>query len=305
VTTLDLTIVIPTYNRIDYLQMMLNSIDFSKYVCRVIVIDNGNHIKQEVKNRYPGVIFYSYDTLAGMFENWNRGIQKVQTQWFMIPSDDDLFMPSSLSAIAKAIESYKDAGIISFGYNLINETGAITGCWKPAKTEIHDAPFGFNVFKYGVDARFPGIVFKTELVKQAGMFNESFKYTAADSLLIQKCLLLSKSIFIDEIIASYRVWSQNYTNQYAASTNWLLEIEQWQKEITIMSQSEFEKRSIHINPRQIADEVLARNILNSLNVLKRQQASFKKKVSIFKGVGYPFNAKLITQLKIVKRLILS
>jgi glycosyltransferase involved in cell wall biosynthesis len=300
---INITIVIPTYNRVYYLIKLLNSLKQTDFDVKVIIIDNGAYISDDIKRAFKSYSFHSYDSVLDIFPNWNRGIEKVETEWFMIPSDDDLFLPDSFSKINNAIQKFREAGIIIFGHNTINENDEIIGVWKPNKTEIFDPPKGFNVFKYGVSARFPGIIFNTQIVKSLGMIDESFVYTAGDSLLIQKCMLYAKSVFINDVLASYRVWANNFTAQRVASLDWLIKVDKWQKEISELAYKEFLiTGNTHLNKKNIIDEVIAQNMIVAFHIMNKKENKYTAKKALLKEFRYPFHANFMTQLRLLKKL---
>lgn len=82
-----------------------------------------------------------------------------------------------------------------------------------------------------IQARMPAIFFKKDFLDRIGYFDtDNFKITAADSELIQRALILGKSLYIPEVIANYRMWGGNLTNKTIASDQWLIEVARWTKE---------------------------------------------------------------------------
>ena len=297
----DLTVVIPTYNRNDYLIKLLDTIPKSENVC---IGDNGGAVTQEIISQYPNFSFVHPAKKLEMFENWNFCINHVKTKWFIIPSDDDLFYPGAFEKIEKTLDKYNDADIILFGHTVIDELGNELSSWKSEEIEILQSPQGFEYFKYGVEARLPAIIFKTAVAKSYGLFDESYVYTAADSLLIQRCMLLGKAVILPEIISAYRVWPDNFTSKYISTPDWLKKIDKWQNEIGVQVDQIYSKQNKEINTRQIKDEVYARNLIAGI-VNKRSQSGFKSAFLFFKSVRFPFKSKLITQMRIIKALFIG
>lgn len=296
----EVTFVIPTYNRNDYLIKILNTLPSN---ANVIVSDNGGAVTQKIISSYENFIFIKPSKKLEMYENWNLCVNNVKTKWFVIPSDDDLYYNKELYRFWDAIVEFKDCGTIIFGHNVIDEKDAVVSSWKPETLIKFNGPFGFDVFKYGVKARLPSIIFNTELAKSHGLFKEEYGYTAADSLLIQKCLLSSDSVFIPHIVSAYRIWPNNFTTKLISTVGWLERIDKWQNEIGPIALLKFKKSQIKFDVAKTKDEVYAQNLIGGLINLGSQ--GLTTRYTFFKSVRYPFKASLITQLKVIKSLILT
>lgn len=297
----DLTIAIPTYNRNDFLVKILSTIP--KDEC-VIVSDNGGKVTGNIISEYANFSFVKPSEKLEMFENWNFCIDKVKTKWFIIPSDDDLFYPNAFNKISTVLTKYNDASIIIFGHNVIDEFDNVQSTWVPSKLEVLQKPKGYNYFKYGVKARLPSIIFKTDIAKSFGLFDKSFVYTAADSLLIQKCMLNGTAVLLPDIISAYRIWPNNFTSKYIASKDWLQKIDKWQDEILKDVEITYKKSDLKINALMIKDEVYADNLLGGIANVKTK-SGLKEAFRFAKSVRFPWNAKLITKLRIIKALLLK
>lgn len=293
----NLTVAIPTYNRNNYLAKILDSIPKT---IKTIVSDNGGFVTREIKESYCHVSFHEQKTVLKMFANWNECVKRVSTKWFIIPSDDDLYLKDAFNIIEYYLEKYIYADIYIFGHNNFDENDAILSYWHPKEEKCFDQPFGFELCKYGVDARMPSIVFRTDLVKQLGAFEESLDFTAADSLLIQKCLLKGNGIFVPHVISSYRVWSSSYTSQKISTSDWLDKIDRWQELLRIFLEGGNNSlRKGQVN--RIRDEVFARNLLAGLSNLRRTKDVHAARLFLRQN-RYPKFATMKTQLKILRQL---
>jgi glycosyltransferase involved in cell wall biosynthesis len=296
-----LTIAIPTYNRSDYLLKLLNTIPHS-YAGDVVISDNENLTRIEIKNKFPEFRFYSSDKKLKMFENWNLALKKVSTEFFIIPSDDDLFCKDSFEIINDTLKSYSDYDVFIFGHNTINEKDIISNNWKPLKLITYEKGDGFKVFSKGVNARCPSIIFRTSLAQKMGFFNEKLEFTASDSLLIQKCLLYGKSVFIPEIISSYRVWPNNATSQLISKKIWIDKIELWTNYLSEILEKDFSERFTNKEIKKIKDEICLRNLTAGVsNILK--EGTFLEALEYLKSNRYPYKANFKTQIILIKNLL--
>jgi len=296
----DVTFAIPTYNRNEYLKKLLNSIPRSLNA-NFAISDNGGYVEEETIQKHKArTKLVASDNIIDMYDNWNKAIGLVQTTWFFIPSDDDVYYEEKLPVVATALQKYPNADIIIFGHDVIDENDSFLSRWIPEKEQEYLSPTGFSLFKYGVSARFPSILFRTSHVNKMGGIDPSYKFTAGDSLLIQKCLVNGNAVFINEVIGAYRTWPNNYTNKLIASTEWLDKVDRWQDEIGY----ELKKCGIpNVDPKKVKDEVYAQNLLNGIQVMKKnKEGTF----SIFKFVRsnrFPWNARMSSKFQILKQIL--
>jgi len=295
ITLNDLTIVIPTYNRNEYLLKILNTIPAN---VNVIVCDNGGSVTNEIINRYKEFSFIRPDRALEMFENWNFAISKVKTKWFIIPSDDDIYYAGAFEKIASVINENGDTDVILFGHNIINEFDAVLSTWAPSHFQVLKAPEGYDYFKYGVEARLPSVIFKTDVATSYSLFKETYIYTAADSLLIQKMMLHGKTVLVPDVISGYRVWPNNFTSKLISTSGWLEKIDQWQDEIAVHVNEVYKTK---YNTLHIKDEVYARNLIAGIINMKAKHG-FGPTYTFFKSVRFPWNAKMVTKLNVIKAL---
>lgn len=110
----EISICIGTYNRIDYLKRLLDSIAIQKYKnFEVIITDDSSNdsIEQYLKTihvSFPIQYIRNKETL-GTPKNWTAGIPYASGQWIKVMHDDDYFSDAdSLNAFANAIDDEKE-----------------------------------------------------------------------------------------------------------------------------------------------------------------------------------------------------
>lgn len=286
---------IPTYKRENVLLELLKSIPPG---FKISVSDNGSTISDKTIAEYKSIDFVKKENVVSMFENWNLAINNMsECDYIMIPSDDDLYYEDSYSKINDAIKEYPDSDIYIFGNNVIDENQNVLSSYLPSRKKVFNAPLGFLEFKYGVDARMPSIVFNKKFLDRIGYFDERFKFTAADSELIQRALLLGKSVFIPSIVSGYRVWAGGLTHQTIATENWMNEIDMWSSKIGSLAKSKLDEANINFNQKKYEDTLQAENLLVGLVMLFRRK-KYEECIEHYNRCRYPKNAKLILQFKI-------
>jgi GT2 family glycosyltransferase len=291
----DICVTIPTYNRVELLCNLINSVPSD---VKVVVSDNGSYVPEDIKQRYRGVEFLTSPEVIEVFENWNRALLNAQGHYVILSSDDDVFHKDTFEIIRKEISDHPDADILIFGHYNIDKNNNIVSEWKPDRYTKAHQPEGFRIFQFGVEARMPSIVFKKTLIEQIGGFDTNFKVTAGDSELVQRALLTGNSLFVPHIISSYRVWDGGSTAQTLATVRWVEEIDRWTKNISGIA----ERKIKQFNKKLFCDEIRGRNIFEGVRLLyKKGQA--KEAIQFITKVGFPTHATWKTKLKLRMLLI--
>lgn len=126
-----ISICIPAYKRIEYLQHLFDSISiqtFKNY--EVIVTDDSSDesVRTFIRN-YKGienVRYYRNKIILGTPENWNESIRKARGKWIKLMHDDDWFTDEvSLQIFYNASLRNADCSFIFSAYNNINEKPGI------------------------------------------------------------------------------------------------------------------------------------------------------------------------------------
>ena len=136
-----ISICIPAYKRIDYLQKLLDSVSIQTYKdYEVIVTDDspdesvGNFIKKfhDIKN----IRYYKNIKVLGTPENWNESIRKANGKWIKLMHDDDWFAnENSLQLFYEAALQKPNSSFFFAAYNNVDE---ITGVKKPVYLKAVD-----------------------------------------------------------------------------------------------------------------------------------------------------------------------
>ena len=296
-----LQIAIPTYNRNVLLEKLLSTIPSQ---LKVTVSDNGAFTNQELKEKFQNTKFISHNNVLDVFANWNVAAKNVNSTWVIIPSDDDIFYEEAFTIIENYIEKYPNADMLMFGHDLVNENDEKLKGWNINEELEFSSPLGFDIFKFGVDARMPSVVFKTSLLKKLNYFDESYKLTAGDSDLIQRALLNGNVVFIPKIISAYRVWDGALTSQKIATKLWLDEIDFWQDKISQLGIKAFKSKGLNpLNFSKIKDEVYGRNLIAGLSN-KRKKGNIFDTMKFLLGNRFPWRANHKTKLQILKAVLI-
>jgi GT2 family glycosyltransferase len=128
------SVVIPTYNRCDYLQQAIKSVLAQSYRnIEVIVVDDGSNDETEktVGNLLDPRLQYLYQENAGRSIARNRGMAVAKGIYLAFVDDDDLFLSHKLARQVLFLETHADVDLVAAGVQYIDKQGTVKGVWRP------------------------------------------------------------------------------------------------------------------------------------------------------------------------------
>ncbi len=112
---MQLTVIIPIYNRAKMLFHALESLQWQTYKDFVIVIcdDASKENLKEVVAQFPNlnIEYHYYEANAGQFKNAMRGVNLCKTPLMKFLYSDDLLFPKALERQVKALQEAPDAAV--------------------------------------------------------------------------------------------------------------------------------------------------------------------------------------------------
>jgi len=136
-----ITVLIPTFNRAEYLPECLDSI-LSQTIpaTQIIVVDDGSSDNtKEILKPYKDTIEYLYTCQEGKPNAINHGLTRISGDYLWIFDDDDVALPDALERFVSPLEKYSEYGFSfsAFFYTSTlpknNKIGSILG-----KSDIPD-----------------------------------------------------------------------------------------------------------------------------------------------------------------------
>jgi glycosyltransferase involved in cell wall biosynthesis len=122
-----ISICIPAYKRIEYLQKLLESISIQTFRdFEVVITDDSpdqevHQLCQQFEKGFP-IIYYKNNPALGTPENWNEGIRRAGGKWIKIMHDDDWFTDEhSLQKFFDATESSPDCSFFFSAFRNVDE----------------------------------------------------------------------------------------------------------------------------------------------------------------------------------------
>lgn len=118
-----ISICIPAYKRLDYLQKLLHSISIQTFKdYEVIITDDSpdDSVEKFVENitDISSIHYYRNQKVLGTPENWNESIRKANGTWIKLMHDDDWFVDeNSLQLFFEATLNHKDCSFFFSAYS--------------------------------------------------------------------------------------------------------------------------------------------------------------------------------------------
>ncbi|QOP40872.1 glycosyltransferase [Sulfurimonas marina] len=111
---MDITVVIPTYNRYNFLKRAITSVLEQTYQPKeIIVVDDGSADEtSQIKNDFPQ-IKYIYQKNQGVSSARNTGIKNAKCEWIAFLDSDDLFVKEKLQ---RQVDFHKQNSEILMSY---------------------------------------------------------------------------------------------------------------------------------------------------------------------------------------------
>jgi len=271
------SIIIPTYNRANYLPQAIESALAQDYPnLEVIVSDNCSTDKTpKVVKKYMNDKRFKYfrnKENIGMVRNWRKAVFEYATgDWFIILSDDDYFIDHSYISNAMIL-SNKDKEIVLIyanGYILNEKTEQMQELNLPF-SEIEE---GKKIFLYREkikpqDFILCNVIFNKELAIRLNAFSNPYNICCDSELFLKMCLL-GKVGVIKNKVSVYRRHCNNYildvyknNNLSIACLDYVIEPYFFAKRNKLLSKDEIEKWEREVLFVRLIKTAIALNILN-------------------------------------------
>lgn len=136
-----ISVIIPTYNRIDFLIETVNSILAQKYAANeIIVVDDGSDDKTEeiIKKNFSNKVNYIKQKNSGQLIARYNGIALAKNDWIALCDSDDIWEPEYLNTFVQFSHEHPEINVYFSNFFIINASGQIVGVSK-----FDDAPRGW------------------------------------------------------------------------------------------------------------------------------------------------------------------
>ncbi len=166
------SVIIPTYNRADFIKDAVESVLCQTYKdFEIIIVDDGStDSTKDVLQKFHNKITYIYKSNGGAASARNVGINHAQGEYIAFLDSDDLWLPERLKFGVQALNSDKDIGLF------FSDCSRVFNGEKASKTYFDDyKPCAGYMFKQlFMQCFIPTltVILRKGCFKEAGMFNE-------------------------------------------------------------------------------------------------------------------------------------
>jgi glycosyltransferase involved in cell wall biosynthesis len=172
----EVSVVIPLYNRADYIRRTLDSVLAQTYRnYEVIVVDDGSTDggADIVRDRADRRVRVVWQPNGGECAARNRGIAESCAEWIAFLDSDDEWLPDFLARTMAAVASNHD--IVAVFTNIFHGDGQVF-INKPYESGVLDDYFGFFVDNWGHAISSSSVVVRKEAIVNAGGFPAGVRY---------------------------------------------------------------------------------------------------------------------------------
>lgn len=218
---LPITVVVPAYNRQDFLKEALDSVAAqTKRPAEVVVIDDGSTDATSRIARSAGANVVHQDHL-GVSAARNAGVLVAAQPWIAFLDSDDLWLPEKLERQWEAVERCPEAGIVFCDYSVVRDSEIAARSFFELKQvrirmrEAYTSDSGYCdaeslcrefVSKNFIMASAPLI--RRDLLTSVGLFNTDLHY-CEDYELHLRVLAATKAAVVLKPLALYRFHGSN------------------------------------------------------------------------------------------------
>ena len=131
------SVIIPTYNRPDYLREAVDSVCAQTYPCiEIFVIDDGSsdegvltkstlepYLSAESLSSQMPKVTYLYQKNCGLVPAVNRGLALAQGEYIQRLDDDDRLLPEKIARSVEVFQAQPEVGLVATGYHHIDAEG--------------------------------------------------------------------------------------------------------------------------------------------------------------------------------------
>lgn len=216
------TILITTYNRLDYLKRAINSAMNQTLKCEVLVVDDysDDGTIQYLKSLSNQVRWYQNTENLGHANSVNKGVEISKGKWIKLLDDDDYLAPNCIEEIFKIIEKSPSAIICSFQAINVDENEQKIGITRKLSHEenclikqedIHYLML-FDKLPFGTPVQ---VAFTKDAFVKSGGWNSKFNYCYDDIESWVKIAQFGDAIIINKPLAYRTIWSGGNNQKYS------------------------------------------------------------------------------------------
>lgn len=187
------SVVIPTYNRPEYLESAIRSVSNQTYQnLEIIVVDDASDLDYgPLEKKFPSVIFMKNHRNRGACYSRNRGLEAATGEFINFLDDDDELFPEKIKLQVEKFQQSENPDLGMVTCHLIDERSG-----KPVevRNRVRGDIYRKTLARYAVSGT-ETMLFKKELVSNAGGFDDDLPANHEYDLLIR----ISETAEVDHV----------------------------------------------------------------------------------------------------------
>lgn len=252
------SVLIPTHNRPDYLEIALKSaLEQSYENIEIIISDNGDdNLTQErvapYLQRYPNIIYFRKQGMTAV-ENFDKCLELCKGEYVNYLMDDDIFHPEKIKRMMHYYISNPNIGLVTSSRQLIDEHGQyiapLPGTEKLYQTDTLITGQSFGNLMLGNGTNLVGepttvLVRRSDVGDALGTFAGRHYSVLSDIATWLSILATRDCIYISDPLSYFRIHSEqsqgNKTMKIRASLDWFgLFVDAHRNQLFLKDRTEF------------------------------------------------------------------
>jgi glycosyltransferase involved in cell wall biosynthesis len=195
-----ITVITASYNSEKTISDTIESVLNQKYLnIEYLIIDgcssdNTISIIKRYENLFEGRLKYISEEDSGIYDAWNKGVEKAQGSWISFVGSDDILCANTFSDFIEFAKTNEDVNFIS------SKTLLVTEDLDPIR--VIGTPWSNTMNSYCCIAHVGSLHHKT-LFDKKGVFDSNYKI-AGDYDFLLRCRDIIRPIFVDIVSAKVR-----------------------------------------------------------------------------------------------------
>jgi glycosyltransferase involved in cell wall biosynthesis len=218
---MELSVIIPVYNRAKMLAQALESLRWQTYKDFVVIVcdDASTENLAEIVKGFPdlNIQYHRFEKNAGQFMNATRGLELCQTPYMKYLYSDDLFFPTALESQLQALKQAPKAGVCLGGtiYFELNSDQSQTKMVHFAIPYIPKPRASKEWAELEIYSSFdpPACMYRTKIFREVGGFNTDINGIADWEIFLALSAKYSV-VSVDEPICAMRKHAEQVTKQF-------------------------------------------------------------------------------------------
>jgi len=191
-----ISIITAVYNGEKLLPRLIKSINQQTYSNKEFIVIDGASTDgtiEIIKDNEKEFAYWISEPDHGIYDAWNKGLEKASGDWIMFLGCDDILLPNALLAYIKFIESLKDQDKLDIIHSKIE---MISKEDKPIR--VKGWKYKYPIFLKEMTIAHPGALHSKKFFAKYGKFDTTYKIVGDYELLLRPGRNL-KTAFMNEI----------------------------------------------------------------------------------------------------------